>query len=79
MAMMGFYGDTMASGYWPVGVLMMVIFWIGVVLLGVFAYRALRRSEGSAPGQALAILKGRLATGQITADEYEKTRRALLG
>lgn len=61
---------------WPV----MALFWVGVILLVVWAVRAL---SGSGPRSqndgAMELLKRRLASGEITQDEYERTRRLLQG
>ncbi len=56
---------------------MMVIFWSGIVALAVFAYRSLGGSRSN--DQAIDILRRRFAGGEITQDEFEKTRKALQG
>ena len=57
---------------------MMVLFWGGVIALIVFA---LRGRTGPTPGRidALETLRTRLASGAITQDEFEKTKRLLQG
>jgi uncharacterized membrane protein len=59
---------------WMAG--MMLVFWTAIFLVVVWAARALARSR---PGQedAMATLRRRLASGQITPDEFESTRRIL--
>jgi putative membrane protein len=54
----------------------MILFWGGLIALVVFAVRALAR-PGSGPDSALETLRRRLAAGEISQDEYEKTKRAL--
>jgi uncharacterized membrane protein len=57
---------------------MMIIFWgvvIGVIVLVIRAV-SMPRSDREAPMDAL---RGRLASGQITRDEYEQTRKLLQG
>jgi putative membrane protein len=62
------------------GGLLMLAFWVAVVLLVLFAVRALFPSErGSEQESALAILKRRYAAGEISQAEYEQARRAILG
>lgn len=56
--------------------LMMVLFWGGVGLLAVWAFRSVSRGH-QADGGALDILRRRLASGEITAEEFEKTRKIL--
>ena len=68
----------MSGWAWLVGILMMLAFWGGLAALVVLAIRAFtgpRRNEESVD----EILRRRLATGQITQDDYEKARRALQG
>lgn len=69
MALMGFFGLLVVAG---------------IVLIVVWAVR--RGGEPHAPAQtphqadtAMAVLRERLAKGEITADEYEATRKALGG
>jgi putative membrane protein len=56
---------------------MMVLFWGGIAALIVFAVRALTGSRGGDP--AMDVLRRRLASGEITQEEFDKTRRALQG
>jgi putative membrane protein len=56
---------------------MMVLFWGGIVTLVVFAIRAFTPQKGS--DAALDILRRRLAGGEISQEEYDKTRKALQG
>ena len=74
------------------GSLMMLLFWGGLIVLGVLAFRALSHgghmsaggssnpSSGTVSGsgnRALDILRERYARGEITKDEYETMRRDL--
>jgi uncharacterized membrane protein len=60
---------------WMAG--MMVLFWGGFIVLAVFAIRAFTGTRSN--DQALDVLRRRLAGGEITQDEFEKTRKALQG
>jgi len=60
---------------WMAG--MMVLFWGGIVVLSAFAIRAFTGPKSN--DQALDLLRRRLAGGEITQDEFEKTRKALQG
>lgn len=54
---------------------MMVLFWGGIVALVVFAIRAFAPHRGG--DQAIDILRRRLASGEISQEDYDKTRSAL--
>ncbi len=54
---------------------MMILFWGGIIALAVFAIRAFTGPR--AGDQALEVLRRRLASGEITQEEFEKTRKAL--
>jgi len=56
---------------------MMVLFWGGIIALVVFAVRALAGPRGT--DQAIDVLRRRLASGEISQEDYEKTRKALQG
>ena len=60
---------------WMAG--MMVLFWGGIIVLAVVAVRAFAGPKSN--DQALDILRRRLAGGEISQDEFEKTRKALHG
>ena len=55
---------------------MMLLFWGGLIALGVWAVRALTtsRAGGDAP---IEVLRRRFAAGEISQEEFEKTRKAL--
>ncbi len=57
---------------------MMLLFWGGVIALVIFVVRAFSgpRSSGDS---AMATLRQRLAAGQISQEEFDKTKRILQG
>ncbi len=67
------YGWGMMLGGW----LMMLLFWGGLALLVVLAVRGFSGSKQA--DKASETLRRRLAGGEISAEEYERTRKALLG
>jgi uncharacterized membrane protein len=70
------WGYNMAGWFWMLP--MMIIFWgvvIGVIVLVIRAV-SMPRSDRETPMDAL---RRRLASGQITRDEYEQTRKVLEG
>lgn len=69
-------------GNWVVGLLMMGLFWGGLVLLVVLVVRGwdgTRRPHGGTPNQpaARSILEERFAKGEISEDEFEERGRVL--
>jgi len=77
--MMGFDGYAVSPWMWILGSLMMVIVLGGTILLIVLVLRAVGGPGPDSPSSALDVLKRRLAAGEITQDQYEKTRRLLDG
>ena len=73
--MWSYGGGDGFSWLWMAG--MMVLFWGGITVLAVFAIRAFTGSKSNDP--ALDVLRRRLAGGEISQDEFEKTRKALQG
>ncbi len=76
---MGFDGYGVSPWMWILGSLMMVIVIGGLIVLVAWAVKTV---GGPRPGDsisALDVLKRRLAAGEITQDEYEKTRRLIEG
>ena len=57
---------------------MMLLFWGGLIALAVWAIRALSGPR-STTDQPLEVLRRRLAAGQISPEDYEKTKQALQG
>jgi len=76
--MMGYYGYGMSPWMWAVGMLVMLVFWGGLAALIVYGIRAFSRSR-NAPESAEEILRRRLAAGQISPEDYERTRKVLHG
>jgi len=61
---------------WPWMAAMMVVV-LGVIIGLVLV--AMRAAAPNGNDQALSILRQRLASGEITEDDFEKTRKALQG
>jgi len=55
---------------------MMLLFWAGVIALMIWGVRAFTgpRSDG---GPAIATLRSRLAAGEMSQEEFDKTKRIL--
>lgn len=72
--MSGYYG---AAGWlWMTAA--MLLFWGGVIAIVVWVIRAFARPSASPSGDsALEILRRRLASGEISQEEFEKTRKLL--
>jgi putative membrane protein len=78
----GYYGRGygMMGGYWPFGMLFMGIFWIAVIALVVWAvwhFTGGRRIAHMPSESNIDILKRRLASGDISADEFTKLRKTI--
>ncbi len=77
------WGGGWGWGHMFFGSFMMLLFWVGLVILIVFAVRWMstglpRGGDGPAPGnRALDILEERCARGEIEKGEYEERRRLL--
>ncbi len=56
---------------------MMVLFWGAIIALGVWAIRSFAGPRHHGEDAALETLRKRLAAGEISQEEFEKTRRAL--
>ena len=71
---------TMMYGYGQLGFLWMMLFWVGAVLLAIWAINGRNEFPGKArtDNRALAILEERFARGEIDVDELQ-TRRQQLG
>ncbi len=70
--MMWYYGG---GGWLWMGV-MMVLFWGGVLLLAIWAFRGFSGSK-HAGDEAMTLLRKRLAAGEISPEDFEKTKKAL--
>lgn len=66
-----------AGGWWMA--LWMFLFWAGIILLVVWAVRALpdRGDARSDRNRAIEILEERFARGEIDRDEFEQRRSTL--
>lgn len=69
-------GSTWVSWLWMAG--MMVLFWGGIVFLAVWLIRSIGGPKAGAD-DAMNTLRKRLAAGEITQDDFERTRRLLQG
>ncbi len=66
------------SGWWLMGMGMMLLFWIAIILLVVWVVRSLFPHQvRSERDQALETLRQRYAAGSINAAEYEQARARL--
>lgn len=70
------YWTGAGAGFWWIFPVIWLIVLGALVGFGVWA---VRRLGGRGSANALDILKRRLAAGEITQDDYERTRRALQG
>jgi putative membrane protein len=72
------YGFGMYGGWWLIGMGMMVLFWVAIILLVIWAVRSLFPQQmRSRHDQALETLRQRYAAGEINAAEYEQARARL--
>lgn len=73
--MMDSYGyGMMNGGYWIIGLIFWLLVLIGLVLLIKYLWEGGARKEES----ALEILKKRYASGEISKEEFEEKKKALL-
>ncbi len=74
----GYFGGMM-GGFGPFGMFggLVTIVVIAVVIWAV--WRLARRSSGSGRGAPLEALKRRLASGEITPEEFARTKKTLEG
>lgn len=79
----GYWHDGWGWGHGIFGLLMMVLFWGGIIVVIVLAVRWLgggahgRRPEPPSRDSALDILKERFARGEIEKEEFEERKRLL--
>ncbi len=72
------YGFAIYSGWWLIGMGVMVLFWLAIILLAIWVIRSLfPRQVRSGRDQALETLRQRYAEGSINAAEYEQARARL--
>ena len=69
-----YYGGDGWSWLWGAG--MMVLFLIGVIFLGFWAIRSLSGPRDKSD-TAMELLRRRLASGEISPEDFEKTKKAL--
>lgn len=69
------YGSGMAL----FGALMMLLFWGGIALAIVYLVRSVRGSRLTQNDNAMDTLRRRLATGEITSEEFERISKVLQG
>ena len=74
--MMGYYYGS-EPWMWLVGGLMMLVFWGGLIALFVWAVRQFTPGQRSPGDDPMAILRRRLAAGEITREQFDQARRAL--
>ena len=66
------------SGWWLLGMGMMVLFWIAIILLVIWVVRSLFPHQiRSGHDQALETLRQRYAAGEIDAVTFEQMRERL--
>lgn len=75
--MMGYYGAGMAGWLWVVNALVTIVFWGGLIALGVWLFRRVTGERVRGEDSAEEILKRRLAAGEITSEEFERLRKTL--
>ncbi|MBI2845704.1 MAG: SHOCT domain-containing protein [Chloroflexi bacterium] len=70
----------MGFGFMGFGMLFMAVFWIGIILLAVWAVREfLPRSQATnGSASALDIAKARYARGEISKAEFEELKKGLV-
>jgi uncharacterized membrane protein len=71
----GMMWDYTGGGSWLWMAAMMVVVTASIIVLAVFAIRAFTSPRSG--DQAMDLLRRRLAAGEITPEEFDKTRKAL--
>ncbi|MDX1782042.1 MAG: SHOCT domain-containing protein [Thalassovita sp.] len=71
------WGGGFGMGYGFFGGIAMVLFWLVVIVLAVFAVRWFTEQGSEKRSSALDILQQRLAKGEIDAKEYAERKAAL--
>lgn len=75
-----FHDHMYGGGFSYGGFGMMLLFWGGLIVLAVFAFRALTQNQkATKDSDAINILRSRLAKGEIDPEEYESRRKVLEG
>jgi putative membrane protein len=65
-------------GYGGFGFIWMALFWIGVILLAIWAVRRPERPTSRQQQSALEILEERFVRGELDADEFTARRQQLV-
>lgn len=78
----GWYNQGMGAGWWPLMIIGMVIFWSTLVIaivLWLHHYGPRKGGAGTHPPTttAIAILKERFASGELSEEEYLRRRKLL--
>lgn len=68
----------MMWGFGGLGFLWMALFWVGVILLVVWAVRRPDETNPRSQRSALEILEERFARGELDADEFTARRQQLV-
>jgi putative membrane protein len=74
-----FYMHGIGWGWWLLMSLGMVAFWGLVIWATVALVRGTGRPPQTEPERPLEVLQRRLANGEITIEEYDQLRDALIG
>ena len=77
--MMWDWGSGYGWGMALFGALMMLLFWGGIALAIVYLVRSLGGSRLTQSDSATETLRRRLAAGEITTEEFERTSKVLRG
>ena len=72
----GPYGGVGDPWGMAINALVTLIFFGGLIALGIWAVRSLNRRQGAADS-AIEVLRQRLAAGEIAQEEFEKIRKVL--
>ena len=82
--MMGGFGGTLGMGFGIVGLVLMILFWGGLIALAVWLIRGLFPHVGQPPASqsdrslgAREILDRRFARGEISREEYDSMREMI--
>ncbi|MCL4532589.1 MAG: SHOCT domain-containing protein [Actinobacteria bacterium] len=76
--MMGYGGYGAGSGLGWLGMIVELLFWVGLTLLVVWvAVRLLSNRRADGEDTALEILRRRYASGEISTEEYNQARNEL--
>ncbi len=75
--MMWYWGSGYGWGMAIFGVVMMLLFWSGIAAMIVFLVRSLGGPRLTSSDSAVETLRRRLATGEITPEEFERIRQVL--